>query len=86
MTKRPSLSGFSSQKAAPAPAVSDPVPAADEQAAKKKDDRRGMTLRLDPAAWRQLKQVAIDEGRPAHDILIDALNDYFRKKGLSPLA
>lgn len=85
MTKRPSLSGFSSQKVAPAPAQPAPMPAADEPA-EKKDNRKGMTLRLDPAAWRQLKQVALDEGRPAHDLLVDALNDYFRKKGLSPLA
>lgn len=50
----------------PNPAAT-PAPAADAGA------RRGMTLRLDPATWRRLKLAAIDQGRPAHDIVIEAL-------------
>jgi hypothetical protein len=33
-----------------------------------------------PAAWRQLRQLAFDDERSAHDLLIEALNDYFEKR------
>jgi hypothetical protein len=54
----------------------------------KADDgkKRGQTLRLTPAAWRQLKYLAIDTGRPAHDLLVEAVNDLFRKHGKPPIA
>jgi predicted transcriptional regulator len=42
--------------------------------------RKGLTLRLNHAAWRQLRQLALDDERPAHDLLIEALNDYFEKR------
>jgi antitoxin-like ribbon-helix-helix protein len=48
--------------------------------------RKGLTLRLNPAAWRQLRQLAFDDERPAHELLIEALNDYFEKRGKPPLA
>ena len=43
--------------------------------------RKGLTLRLSHAAWRQLRQLALDDERSAHDLLIEALNDYFEKRG-----
>jgi hypothetical protein len=45
------------------------------------EKRKGLTLRLNHAAWRQLRQLALDEERSAHELLIDALNDYFEKSG-----
>ena len=39
--------------------------------------RRGQTLRLEPEAWRQLKMLAIEEGRTSHDLLIEAVNLLF---------
>jgi hypothetical protein len=48
--------------------------------------RRGQTLRLTPAAWRQLKYMAIDTGKPAHELLVEAVNDLFRKHGKPPIA
>jgi hypothetical protein len=48
--------------------------------------RKGLTLRLNPAAWRQLRQLALDDERAAHDLLIDALNDLFEKRGKERLA
>lgn len=48
--------------------------------------RKGLTLRLNPAAWRQLRQLAFDDERSAHDLLIEALNDYFEKRGKSRIA
>jgi hypothetical protein len=41
---------------------------------------------LNGAAWRQLRQLAFDDERPAHNLLIDALNDYFRNRGKPPVA
>ena len=43
--------------------------------------RKGLTLRLNRSAWRQLRQLALDDERSAHDLLIEALNDYFAKRG-----
>lgn len=48
--------------------------------------RKGLTLRLNPAAWRQLRQLALDDERSAHDLLIEALNDLFEKRGKQRLA
>jgi hypothetical protein len=56
-----------------------PAPAGDEE-------RRGQTLRLTVSAWRQLKFLAAEEGRPAHDLLVEAVNMLFRKKGKPPIA
>lgn len=66
--QRGKLASFAATKTSDAtrPAAT-PAPAADAGA------RRGMTLRLDPATWRRLKMAAIDQGRPAHDIVTEAL-------------
>ena len=34
--------------------------------------RKGQTLRLPVAAWRQLKYLSIDRSKPAHDLLVEA--------------
>jgi hypothetical protein len=52
----------------------------------KTSDKKGMTLRLSPDAWKQLKIMAVDEGCVAHDLLIESLNDLFVKKGKKPIA
>jgi hypothetical protein len=49
-------------------------------------ERRGQTLRLTPAAWRQLKILAIDEGTSSHDLLLEAVDMLFQDRGLKPLA
>jgi hypothetical protein len=41
------------------------------------DTRRGQTLRLKPAAWTQLKILAAEQGKPSHDLLIEAVNLLF---------
>ena len=78
--KRADLSLITSAKpttAAPAlPAASEPDNSA----------RRGVTLRLNETAWRQLKQAALDRGVPSHDLLIEALNEWFGKQGKPPIA
>ena len=78
--KRASLSNFAETKpgAAPTPAAA-ASPAEDAP-------RRGMTLRLREDAWRQLKVAALDRGETAHDLLLEALNDWFTKQGKPPIA
>jgi hypothetical protein len=67
--QRGKLASFAATKtAAPAEA-----PPASRPAAGPAGARRGMTLRLDPATWRRLKLAAIDQGRPAHEIVVEAL-------------
>ncbi len=90
MAKRASLTDFAAKKPQPAeksPEVS--VSAAILAAAAeggKVEGRRGQTLRLTPAAWRQLKQLALDRETRAHDLLLEAVNELFRKYGKPPIA
>jgi hypothetical protein len=64
--------------------LSAPPPIATAEAApekKKPDNRKGQTLRLSTAAWRQLKLIAMDENTSVHQLLVDAVDDAFRKRG-----
>jgi hypothetical protein len=47
---------------------------------------KGQTLRLNMEAWRQLKILAVEHARPAHALLVEAVNDLFRKHGKMPVA
>lgn len=64
-----------------ASSYSDSTVAKDQQA-----QRRGQTLRLTPDAWRQLKVMAAEQDRRAHDLLLEAVNDLFQKHGRPPIA
>ena len=48
--------------------------------------RRGQVLRLEPEAWRQLKMLAIAEGKTSHDLLIEAMNLLFDRYNRPPIA
>lgn len=52
----------------------------------KPDNRKGMTLRLSPDAWRELKKLALEKETTSHALLIEALNDYLVKNNKHPLA
>lgn len=73
--------------AAPAAQADTPKPTAGK-------DRTGQTLRLHAPAWRQLKILAMDKTAArndgsrttSHDLLIEAVNDLFRKNGLPEIA
>ena len=56
------------------------------QSADDDGQRKALTLRLKLAAWRQLRQLAVDKDSSAHELLIEALNDYFKKEGKPPAA
>ncbi len=51
-----------------------------------KDDRRGQTLRLRPDAWAQLKILAVERGKPSHELLIEAVNLLFDHHGKPTIA
>jgi len=86
MGKRASLTDFAARKPQPHEEPPEPLtPGAIEQLGKA-EERKGQTLRLTPAAWRQLKQLALDRETRAHDLLLEAVNDLFRKHGKPPIA
>ena len=45
-----------------------------------------LTLRLNEDAWLQLKYLAVDQRRPAHALLVEAVNDLYKKYGKEPIA
>ena len=83
MAKRPamSLDALKAGKPAQAPVVpsSPTIPSSN-------DARRGQTLRLNVAAWKALKRLALDEEKASHDLLLEAVNLLFSDRGLPPLA
>lgn len=48
--------------------------------------KKGITLYYDPQVSKQLKQIALDEDRSLHDVMREAINDFFIKKRKPPLA
>ena len=48
--------------------------------------RKGQTLRLEPAAWQQLKILGIEQQRPAHALLVEAVNLLFERYEKPPIA
>lgn len=83
-TKRGSLAGFSSKKTS-APAQTQPQEQK-PQPQEEGNNRKGQTLRLSPEAWKQLKFMAFDSGHTAHTLLVEAVNDLFKKYGKPPIA
>ena len=66
------LTDMTATRGAPAGVAAPPA-----QGMKDPRGRRGQTLRLEPEAWRQLKMLAIAEGKTSHDLLIEAVNLLF---------
>ncbi|WP_169546510.1 ribbon-helix-helix domain-containing protein [Sneathiella aquimaris] len=85
------LSGFTSQKPSTEKAEVVPeskankVPQGDNRAGTR-ENTKGQTLRLNEDAWAQLKYMAIDQRRPAHALLVEAVNELFKKYGKAPIA
>jgi hypothetical protein len=50
------------------------------------DARRGQTLRLKSIAWTQLKILAAEQGKPSHELLIEAVNLLFDHYGKPTIA
>lgn len=83
MAKQPSLANLALKKGTtPITPTSTPP----ETGTDGSEKRKGQTLRLTPGAWKQLKHLATDLGKPAHDLLLEAVNDLFTKYGKPPIA
>lgn len=48
--------------------------------------RKALTLRLNRDAWKALNNLAMDKDLKAHDLLIEAVNDLYRKYDLPSIA
>ncbi|MBE9128713.1 MULTISPECIES: ribbon-helix-helix domain-containing protein [unclassified Coleofasciculus] len=81
--KAPSLANVTLKKGSTPTAA---VPSASANEDKSTEQRKGQTLRLSIGAWKQLKHLAADLGKPVHDLLIEAVNDLFSKYGKPPVA
>jgi hypothetical protein len=89
MSKRSSLSEALRQATGKAEPSKPQVVAAPAIKASRVPSRRGKkTIAgfFDPAASRQLKQLALDEGSNVQDLLREAINDLFEKRGKSRIA
>ena len=81
MARRPQMKLDTIKAAKPTTARSKPEPAAVSD-----DKRRGQTLRLTVDAWKQLKMLAVNEEKTAHELLLEGVNLLFRDRGLPPIA
>ena len=77
--KRGSLSTFVAEKPGAVRSAAPETPP-------EKEKPRGQTLRLNPRAWAQLKLLAVESATSSHDLLIEAVNDLFQKRGKPPIA
>ena len=89
MSKRSSLSEALRHASGKAPPPKPQAVAASEIKPSRVPSRRGkktMAGFFDPAASRQLKQLALDEGSNVQDLLREAINDLFEKRGKARIA
>lgn len=94
MSKKPSLlaavhaaNGKSAAAASPeAPASNDKPPPTKVWQRPARIGKKAITGHFDPAAVRQLKQLALDHDTSVQDLLREALNDLFEKRNLKPIA
>ena len=84
------LTELSKKFAAPTPAAAanpEPAPApAPTTVAPARRGRTGITTFLAEEAHRQLRQLALDERRSGQKLIIEAINDLFRKYNRLPIA
>ena len=48
--------------------------------------RKAVTIYLDTAAHRQLRLLAVEQGRSGQDLVVEAINDLFGKHGKARIA
>jgi hypothetical protein len=90
MAKKPNLS-VALQRASgqtPKPAESAPAEEKERKAAiqASREGKKAIVGYFDPAVSRQLKQIALDEETNLQDLLKEAINDLFLKKGKPAIA
>ena len=89
-TKRASLFAprpVPAEEPAPIAAAPAPVPAPVQfKKAKTREGKRVVTAYLAPEALKQLQRLALDEDSTLQDLMVEAVNDLFAKRGLTRLA
>jgi hypothetical protein len=97
MPKRPSLAERMREVAAPDAPPGDEPQTTPADASKASAERSGyyaatragkkkVTASLDPAAHKQLRQLGLDRDRTTEALLIEAINDLFKKYAKRPIA
>ena len=82
---RSSLADALKPRPAP-PAPSAPEPDTHAQRAPSRRGRKAVTIYLDTAAHRQLRMLALEQGRSVQDLMTEATNDLFQKHGKPRIA
>lgn len=70
----------------PAAAAREAVSTSRWQKAATREGKRAVTAYIAPEAFRQLKRVAADEDAQMQDLMVEAINAIFEKRGLSRIA
>jgi hypothetical protein len=89
MSKRPNLSEALRQASGkPEPPKPQAVPAPEIKAPRVPSRRGKKTIAgfFDPAASRQMRQIALDEDTDVQELLREAINDLFEKRGKPRIA
>jgi hypothetical protein len=95
MSKRPDLSAALGGQVAPkVQRAAEPIPAPPPARApgtigrprKLPEGYKSLSLRVNAEARKALRQMALDRDCSIHDLLVDALNQYFEAQGLPPMA
>ena len=97
MPKRPSLAERMREVAAPDASPGDEPLTTTANASKASEERSGyyaatragkkkVTASLDPAAHKQLRQLGLDRDMTTEALLIEAINDLFKKYAKRPIA
>jgi hypothetical protein len=68
------------------PAMKPVDPAGGASAPELEAKERIISMRLRHDAWKQVKIAAVERGTTAHDLMVEALNDWFTKHGKPPIA
>jgi len=86
MAKASSLLGAKTKAKRTEEQVDMPLEANQPNPVSKNADTKALTLRLNKAAWQQLKILSLESERTGHDLLIEAVNDLLQKNGKPPVA
>lgn len=49
-------------------------------------ETKGITIRMSKEVWKELKMLSIEEDKTAQKLLIEAINELFKKYGRPPIA
>jgi len=86
MARRPALSDAGVTRPSLAVVPERAIPASHERRTPARKGKKMVAAFIDSGAWLQLRTVGLRENTSVQTIMCEALNDWFRKKGLPPIA